>query len=316
MYNSRKLVFIFKLFLFAIFASFIYVILICFITEYTSDHFHKNVKYIKGSYGHTFTRLNEVKRTKNIDILFLGSSHAYRGFDTRIFNKEGYSSFNLGSSSQTPLQTMILLNRYIENLNPKLIIYEVYPETFSIDGVESSLDIISNDINDKESLILFFQTKNIKVLNTLIFGLYKDIFYNNSNYFENRKKGEDYYISGGFVQSNFKQFKNVKYKEKQAWKLKKRQFNNFSKNIEIIKNKHIKLLLVQAPITVAKYQTYTNNDEFDIKMESFGDYINFNNNSCLNDSLHFYDNNHLNQAGVEIFNKELIRKLNFLQIKL
>ena len=76
------------------------------------------------------------------------------------------------------------------------------------------------------------------------------------------------------------------------------------------------LLLVQAPITVAKYQTYTNNDEFDIKMESFGDYINFNNNSCLNDSLHFYDNNHLNQAGVEIFNKELIRKLNFLQIKL
>ena len=51
-------------------------------------------------------------------------------------------------------------------------------------------------------------------------------------------------------------------------------------------------------------------------MESFGDYTNFNNNSCLNDSLHFYDNNHLNQAGVEIFNKELIRKLNFLQIKL
>ena len=88
------------------------------------------------------TRLNEVKNIKNIDILFLGSSHTYRGFDTRVFKKNGYNSFNLGSSSQSPIQTLTLTKRYLNQLNPKLIVYEVYPTTFTIDGIESSLDII------------------------------------------------------------------------------------------------------------------------------------------------------------------------------
>ena len=82
-----------------------------------------------------FTRLKEVKTVKNVDILFLGSSHTYRGFDTSIFHDCGYSAFNLGSSSQTPIQTLTLANRYLKQLNPKLVVLEVYPGNFTGDGV-------------------------------------------------------------------------------------------------------------------------------------------------------------------------------------
>jgi hypothetical protein len=82
----------------------------------------------KGGYGYAYSRLEEVKNYSNIDILFIGSSHAYRGFDPRIFEKNGLKTFNLGTSAQTPLQTEILLNRYLEKLNPKMIIYDVYPK--------------------------------------------------------------------------------------------------------------------------------------------------------------------------------------------
>ena len=92
------------------------------------------------SYGHMYSRISEIKNQEDVDILFLGSSHAYRGFDTRIFLENGYKSFNLGSSAQTPTQTKVLVERYLGSLNPELVIYEVYPKTFTMDGVESSLD--------------------------------------------------------------------------------------------------------------------------------------------------------------------------------
>ena len=105
----------------------------------------RNLKYPLGSYGHLNSRVKDIKNHSDVDVLFLGSSHAYRGFDPRIFKKHGITSFNLGSSSQTPIQTEILLNRYLNSLNPKLVVYEVYPGFLRNDGVESALDLIAND---------------------------------------------------------------------------------------------------------------------------------------------------------------------------
>src|SRR5689334_14184152 len=71
----------------------------------------KNLNYRLGAYGHLFTRVKEIDSVKKVDILFLGSSHSYRGFDPRIFKQYGLTSFNLGSSSQTPIQAKILLEK-------------------------------------------------------------------------------------------------------------------------------------------------------------------------------------------------------------
>jgi hypothetical protein len=51
-------------------------------------------------------------------------------------------------------------------------------------------------------------------------------------------------------------------------------------------------------------------------MSSYSTYYNFNEKMTLNDSLHFYDANHLNQNGVELFNEKLIELLNQRQSKM
>ena len=148
--------------LFLLFASVFYITTIVFCARYAPPWFKPNINYRIGSYGHMSSRLSEIKGYSDVDILFLGSSHAYRGFSTRIFLENGYKTFNLGSSAQTPAQTKVLLNRYLESLNPKMVIYEVYPNTLSTDGVESALDIIANDKNDLHSLKMALKINNIK----------------------------------------------------------------------------------------------------------------------------------------------------------
>lgn len=282
-----------------------YLVFLIFWGEVMPKTYQKNLNYIVGSSGHVYTRMKEVKQTKKVDILFLGSSHTYRGFDTRIFKENGFTSFNLGSSSQTPLQTKMLLDRYLDQLDPKIVIYEVYPITLTMDGIESSLDLIANDRNDYGSIKLALKQKHIKVYNTLLYGFYRDLFERNSSYKEYTVKADDHYVKSGYVEKDLKYFKNVQH-ETQEWELNSEQFETFELIIKELKKRKIKVILVQAPISRSLYNSYTNNKEFDDKMKKYAEYHNFNELITINDSLHFYDANHLNQDGVELFNKKLI----------
>jgi hypothetical protein len=255
------------------------------------------------SYGHTYSRLEEVKKIRDVDVLFLGSSRAYRSFDPRIFEKNGLKTFNLGTSSQTPLQTNVLLNRYLENLNPKLVIYVVYIETFVIDGVESSIDIISNDKNDLYSLKMALTNNNIKVYNTLIYSII-DCALTNKKIKEPKTKGKDTYISGGYIESELAYYQCEVY-PKSKWIINPTQLNEFEKAIQLFKEKHINYLIVNVPVTSSLYNSY-NNAEFDSIMSNYGRYYNFNGMVALDDSLHFFDASHLNQKGVEIFNRKML----------
>lgn len=296
-----------KIFIFIIYSCLVYVLLLFFYTEYTNPTLNPNVNYLRGSFGHFNTRIKEVKTQKNLDILFLGSSRAYRGFDTRIFSKHGYKTFNLGSSAQTPNQTKILLNRYLENLNPKMIIYEVYPSTFQFEGIESALDLISNDQNDLYSLIMVLKMNNIKVYNTFIYSLIKEIINYNKKYLEPINKNNDKYISGGYVQKKISYYQAYKLKTKKI-ELNKELFSDFLDIISMINNKNIKLILVYAPSPTSNYNRYINNPYFDSVMNSYSVFYNFNNILPLKDSF-FYDYDHLNQIGVEAFNEKLIERI-------
>src|SRR3546814_19469806 len=92
------------------------------------------------------------------------------GFDPRIFKEAGYKTVNLGSSSQSPVQTDFLVNEYIDSLNPKLIVYEVYPFVFSIDGVEPSTDVISNEFINWNMFVTIAKQHNVKLYNTFQIG--------------------------------------------------------------------------------------------------------------------------------------------------
>ncbi len=283
------------------------MLLFLFGSSYILDELKPNLNYRICSVGHMYSRIIEVKNTKNIDVLFLGSSHAYRGFDTRIFKSNSLSSFNLGSKAQTPIQTRVLLRRYINDLNPKLVIYEVYPLTLvTIDGVESSLDIISNDKNDFYSFEMALNMKNMKTFNTFLYGFNRDFFNLNASIVEKKIKKEDVYIKGGYVQKKIKKYFVNKVESKKRWFFDKKQLKEFNKINLLLKEKNKKVIFVYAPITSNLYNSYTNNKEFDKLIKSYGKYYNFNELMRLNDTLHFFDSNHLNQKGVELFNQSLI----------
>lgn len=266
----------------------------------------KNLNYKIGPGGHTYTRLKEVKNTKDVDLLFLGSSHTYRGFDTRIFNELGYKSFNLGTNSQTPIQTEFLLNRYLDSLNPKIIVFEVCPFVFSLDGVESTLEIISNDYINFETIKMALKQNHLKIYNTLIYGLYRETLYDDkNNYSESRERNNDTYIDGGFVEITHKPYRRHQF-EQQKWKYNKDQFVSFKNIVDLIDRKKIKLVLIQAPVTSDLYNSYQNNNEFDLEMRKYGVYYNHNEMLQLNDTMHFFDFHHLNKNGIKIFNASLL----------
>ncbi|MEC8273708.1 MAG: hypothetical protein VXZ76_02590 [Bacteroidota bacterium] len=253
--------------------------------------------------GHLYSRLSELNKYQNVDVLFLGSSHAYRGFDTRIFKQRGIHSFNLGSSSQAPVQSLLLLKKYIDNLQPKQIIFEVCPQSLSSDGIESALDIISNGKIDFQTIKMAIKLNHIKVYNTLIYSSIRQLLNLDKDFVEAQRIGKDTYISGGYVQRDNVQFE---YKSPSEKSINPEQMMAFKELVNWVKSKDIELILVQAPVTTVEYNSYDDNVSFDKLMQDYSRYYNFNTLITLDDSLHFYDSHHLNQLGVETFNADLI----------
>ncbi len=293
--------------LFLVFLLPIYVVLVIGYGLIMPDSFKKNLNYKLGSYGYTYTRLKEVKEKVNIDILILGSSHAYRGYDTSFFEYQGYKVMNLGTSAQTPLQTKLLMDRYLDGLNPKLVIYDVYPDSFSSDGLESGLDIISNDYNGFGSFKMVCKINHVKSYNLFFYASFRDLIKINSN-FEEKKSKNDKYVKGGYVEKNQSFFNLKKFKSNQkhlVWNQK--QLVAFEHIVSKIKEKKIEFMLVQAPVTSVFYENQKDNEVFDSKMKFYEpSYMNFNISNDLNDTLDFYDAHHLNKNGIKKFNNKIL----------
>ena len=307
---------------FLLLASFAYLVLVIIWVEVDYDSFIKKNAWYEltehgidslgnvNTSGHMFTRMEEIEQIHDVDLLFIGSSQAYRGFDTRIFKEAGFTSFNLGSSNQTPLQSEVLLKQYVQQLNPSKVIYAVYGEVFSVDGVEPSLDLLATNKIDVNLIALVLKQRNLKLFNTMFYATYRNIFKRNKHLKEPIQKYNDTYISGGYVEKKLSHYQPKQYNANQ-WKINPGQLNALEQSIAFLKRLNIPYVLIQAPTPKVFYNSFTTNQSFDSLMGSYGNYYNFNQLIDLNDSKHFYDPFHMNQLGVEIFNEaviELLRK--------
>jgi hypothetical protein len=280
--------------------------------RFAPSSINTNLIYKPAGYAHMFLRMKEVKETKDIDVLFLGSSHTYRSFDPRIFRAYGYQSFNMGSSMQTPMQTLLLLNRYLNSLNPKLIVYEITPKTFESEGVESSLNLLANDSLGWDSFKMALALNNLKTYNTFLYACYINLFNQDQYYSQGFVRGNDTYIPGGYVESkrliNPLDFNDVRTVN---WSPFDYQLQYFDDILKLIRKKNIKIILVQSPVQKHEYdQYYRNNDRIDAYFSGkVKTYLNFNKILTFDDRLNFFDNWHLNQQAVDIFNKKLIEEV-------
>jgi len=308
--------FLLNLLKFIAFAIPFYVIAICLWSWIMPQFLAKNTRNKLASYGHLYSRVRDVENIKNPDILFLGSSHAYRGFDTRVFAKHGIKAFNLGSSSQSPINTQVFLKQYLDKIQPKFVVYEVYAGTLCTDGVESSLDMLINGKIDKNTVEMSLKVHNLMTYNTLFYGYFRQIFNLNQNIKEPEKQGDDFYVeNGGFVETTVARENTSLDFEKSKWELNDKQIQALRENIEILQQRKIPFLLVQTPITKALYNSKTNNKEVDDLLNKLGKYKNFTGSLNFDDRKDFYDDNHMNQKAVVEFNEKFIEYLKTQNLK-
>lgn len=271
-----------------------------------------NLKLVRGGTGHLYSRLLEADSIRDVDVLFLGSSHTYRGFDTELFSLNGVTSFNMGSSGQTPDVTYLLLKKYINKINPKRVIYEVYPKTIFSQSIDSRIDLISNS---KPTYFGFLELSDIGMdeINSAILRFWNHIF--SKDFIEKKVKGSDYYRPGGYVKNtSIRNTFNIE-KEYINLDLNNPGFFYFKKNLELIKSLGVEVILVFAPIPDDTYNRYCQIDRLDSIFDNQGlRYINYNSMS-LNDTLHFKDDDHLNHDGVQLFNRNLMIDLGILNEK-
>jgi hypothetical protein len=271
--------------------------------------FSKTIKNKRGDVGHMYTRLKELNSTGPVDVVVIGSSHAYRGFDPRIFAGEGIRIFDLGSSSQSPIQTEILIKKYIRRLKPKLVIYEVFPGVFLNDGVESSVDLISNGKIDYRTVLMALRINNLITYNTLFFHSFKKLFFK-EKFNEPVCKAGECYIPGGFVQrTQIARYKGRTNNQLDSlnWIFRSDQINAFRRTMAFLKSRNCETILIQAPIAYTFFNSYYNNHEIDDFFRSFGvHYYNVNYSKIGNSNALFYDRDHLNMDGVWQFNKFVI----------
>ncbi|MBB4080253.1 lysophospholipase L1-like esterase [Lewinella aquimaris] len=270
------------------------------------DYLKPNIRWRPATTGYLYSRLVEADTVTNVDILFMGSSHAYRGFNTQYFHEKGYKSFVLGSKGQTPLQGKLLLEKYLNRFNPKLVVYEVYPVIFAIDGVESMLDVIANGELDESTIELALTYWNPIVWNTLTYGIIERNILGETKETEPSETGDDKYWSGGYVETIRTNASEEEFPPNEIF-FREDQLEAFKQMIQILKDRKIETILVFAPVTKNYYRTLKGIDSFSSVMDSLATYYNFNDIDLnLNDSIDYYDHHHFNKSGVRKFNEALL----------
>lgn len=279
--------------------------------------FKAKAGYIPANYGHLHSRLHDVAHFHHIDLLFLGSSHCYRTFDTRLYQAAGYSAFNFGSSNQTPLQTLVLLKDYIDSLQPRRVFFEVHPDILANGGVESGLDLVSNAHFTPALAEMIATLRSFKVLNSAFASLahgnsipHADSVVSVYTTVNGEQVMADFrYVPGGFVQ-----MPPYSYQPQSQFphtiKINPLQVDALRRCIRLLGEKHIAVTLIEVPASRNLYHSYTNHREFEQQMSLLGSYINLNDSSALTsqlvDTIHYFDEDHLNQKGVEVVNSYII----------
>lgn len=310
-----------KVFGFITTLAILYITLINIIgSSETLSSYFPNILYKEpGGYGNQLNRSHELQNTNNVDLVFIGSSHSYRGFDPRIYEKAGISTFNLGNSQQTPFNSYYLLEEYIDQLNPKTVVIENFWRCLQIkdNGIESSLDLIINSPISWTKLKMAIMSKDALAINTLAYSYTSRIFKPLYSHLKNDKN----YVSGGYVENskkiNEESIKNIK---PTKWTLKEHQIEYLNKCIRMLKKKNIEVIIASTPVTEEfltsienRTSVFNDIDSLVIKPNKVKN-LNYNlpdrhRALGLISSRDFYDNNHLNTNGVNRFNTVFIHDL-------
>lgn len=287
--------------LFALTACVGYVVLLCLFGDLG---WARTGTFKMGHPGHIFTRMKEVKDYHDIDVLFLGSSHCYRTFDPRFYEAHGIHCYNLGSSNQTPIQTRVLLDAYLDSLRPKFVVFEVHDDIMRNDGVESAVDMLINVPITAEASKMAWGMKNMRVLNTWVYSLYNQkVMHRLDDFVEDSVINGFRHVHGGFLENDSCAFVKRNYPYKKLTILPK-QLKALKGCLAMLDERGIPYLLVETQDALQYRKTVKNQAWFEEQMSALGPY--YHEIFPMEDTLHFYDSYHFNNEGVKIFNEHFL----------
>jgi hypothetical protein len=260
--------------------------------------------------GQTLLRFRDIEKVKKVDILFSGSSHAMRGFDPRIFSKENATSYNVGSASQTPLNSFFILKKYLPILKPKIVIVELFPNVLANDGYESFIDLITNLELSEELLQMSFSLKSISAIISIFEVFIKRFDSPLQDVKQKFIEGESY-IKGGYTEIH--KIRNADDQTPSDVKLNPsdQQMLYIEKIINLSKKYNSEILFVIHPLPIDYLSSISNYDQVSALVKHFVEkkgsvLMDFNYTLPLGSYDNFMDAHHLNSAGVKLFNEALI----------
>ncbi len=280
---------------------------------------------IPGDFGFTLPRFQEINQHQNIDIVFVGSSHCYRTYDTRIFASNGLRAFNMGTTGQTPLNSYYLLKAYLEKLNPQVVVFDLNYRVMNRDGLESFYDLSTNAPYNSGFWGMALSIGNPHAFNEAISSWILDLLNKAPQYTQKDRDGEAY-TPGGYVE--FTDYLEVNEADfLQPWEepsggyqpqeieLNRSQLAYIARIIELVKSHGAKIVLLTKPEPQENLKVVANYDEISTDFASiaakydipFWDYNKI--AHPLKTEKHYHDKEYLNPFGVNIFNALLLRQL-------
>lgn len=278
-----------------------------------------------------------------LDMVFVGSSHAYCTFDPEIFDKAlGTNGFQMGTPLQHPDTTYYLLKEIYETQTPKTVVMEVYWDVldgdFSLKQAESYLEVSKNKTIQQEYLKKGFPV-GARLRHELLpirfqqeyFGFASkkmeenlEQMYGVSKEKAEAQEGTEYYRSKGYVfcdmmmlESEYDTTNQFRHLDGKKWTMAKRQRNYLEKIVALCKEKGSQVLFVTAPVANVSMDYIKNYDaiyEQVARMAEelevlYWDYNVINQEEGLLGNEDFRDDAHLNHGGVEKVDRDFLKRL-------
>ncbi len=252
----------------------------------------------------TVLMVRELGVARDLDILFTGSSHAYRTFDPRFFDTKNLRTFNMGTTGQTPVNTYFLMRDHFDQVRAPLVVIETYPDIFRLDGTFSSIDLIQNTAWSWSTVRMVLATKSLPALNALLFDAL-DLHRVPVDQIEPRLDPGDTYVGRGYVEKR----SDVTWEQRAPTRsiaINHTQLRYLRRTIEWLRRRGSRVLCIVQPIPEPTRRAIKNYAEVSETIRATvtlagAEYVDFNGMIDLTPGTDFYDYHHMRQSAVEKF---------------
>ena len=300
--------FIRKFLLFTAFAIIIYITIfgaLFFLRSYNIPMIFRTTQGNIFRGGFTYITFRQFDPNAKHDILLLGSSHAYRGYDPAIFREHGYNMFNLGTNSQTNLVSYFIAKNYIKKENCNMVIIDVYDRVFITSTLESISDIVQNINSNKAAVEICLALKDIRTVNMLSLRLF--------NNFNGVFNADTAGVVNGFIPYNTQLTETDMVKEPELEAL-DQAIVYFEKLIIYLQKEGIKVVLAEHPVP---FVYAISPEQHALMVEKIKPILTRYNvpfydhlyDSTMTDIKYYANYNHLSISGIKKYNNILLEEL-------